>query len=56
MRALNERLQKMQEEQAARQDALQRGQIRVEQSDPEKGGSATDERKHRDERKQKKSA
>jgi hypothetical protein len=47
MRALNERLQKIQAEQAARQDALQRGRIRVEHSEPKKTGSPTDEKKQK---------
>ena len=43
MRALNERLQKMQEEQAARQDALKDGRIRVERPEHERD-SSTNER------------
>jgi len=44
MKALNERLQKMQEAQAARQDALQEGRIRVEPPKPEKTEPAAEDR------------
>lgn len=42
MRALNERLQKMQEEQAARQDALKDGRIRVERPEHERDSSTSE--------------
>lgn len=44
MRALNERLQKMQQEQAARQDALQTGRIKVERAERDRGNADSDER------------
>ena len=45
MRALNERLQKMQDEQAARQEALQNGRIRVERPEQESGTTEDDKEK-----------
>ena len=42
MRALNERLQKIQEEQAARQDALKDGRIKVERPEHERDSATSD--------------